>query len=171
LVKDFLFYTKTGVKKMRKPLTLAICIGVLLTGFVVQTQAAKPEDKIKFRQSGMMFMRWNMGIIKEQVITNPQAYDREQVIAAAKVISAIANSGIGILFSSDAATGKGWHDTRVKSAYFQQPDKVKEVSQNFITQANEMTNAAITGDIGLIKSEFNKLFDTCKGCHKHFRNK
>ena len=55
----------------------------------------KPEEAIKFRQSGYGFMAWNMARIKMNV---EGTYNKEEVIKAATAIQAIANSGMGALY-------------------------------------------------------------------------
>lgn len=47
----------------------------------------KPDDAIKFRQSGFTFMAWNMARIKANV---DGTYNKEEVIKAANAIQAIA---------------------------------------------------------------------------------
>ena len=77
-----------------------IAVTVIALSFAAAAQAqVKPEDQIKFRQSGYTFMGWNMGKIKGQVIDNPANYNKEQVIAAANAIAGIANSGMGALYA------------------------------------------------------------------------
>ena len=131
----------------------------------------KTEDAIKFRQSGMMFMRWNMGKIKSAVNGNPQAFDKDKVINAANVIAAIANSNLGSLFNEKSKTGKGWKETRVKADYFQQPQEVGKYAKAFNTEANKLAQVAKTGSIGDIKTQFDTLFSACKDCHKKYRSK
>lgn len=131
----------------------------------------KPEDEIKFRQSGMMFLRWNMGLIKGQVVTDPGSYDKERVLAAAQVIAAIANSGLDRLYGPATRQGKGWHETRVKPEYFQESAKVAERYQAFIKESNALVEAAHTGDPAKIKPQFSKVFKSCKACHKSYRAK
>jgi len=153
---------------------LALSMVAIITIAASATEAIaeiKPEDEIKFRQSGMMFMRWNMGKIKQQVGANPQRYNKEEVIAAANVIAAIANSGMGALFSSNTRTGKGWKDTRLKAEYFSQPEEVKKQASAFSQEANELVKVANSADQTLIKNQFDKLFKACKSCHKKFRRK
>ena len=58
----------------------------------------KPEDQIKARKAGYGFMAWNMGKIKAQVVDNPASFNKDQVAAAANVIAATANSGMGALY-------------------------------------------------------------------------
>jgi len=153
---------------MKTKILLALCIAaVSATAFAEM----KPEDKITYRQSGFTFMRWNMGMIKDRVIDNPQNYDKEKVVAAANLIAATANSGIETLFSPDTEKGKGWKDTRVKSEFFKQPDEVKKRVTDFNREANELAKVASDGDIASIKSQFDKLQKTCKACHDDFRTK
>jgi len=131
----------------------------------------KAEDKIKFRQSGFMFMRWNMGIIKKNVIKAPQRFNREKVIAAARVIESISQSGIQSLFSPGTETGKGWKETRVKKVYFNNPDKVNQYTVDLINEAETLVEVSKNGDIDDIKSQFKTVLNTCKGCHKSYRKK
>jgi len=131
----------------------------------------KPEDEIKYRQSAMMFMRWNMGKIKKQVVKNPETYNKEQIISSANVIASVANSGLGKLFSEKTKKGKGWKETRIKSEFFEQPDEVKKRANIFKDEANKLAKVANTGNIDKIKNQFDKTFKACKGCHKKFRKK
>lgn len=153
---------------MKHPAVLALCIAA-----VAATASAemKPEDKITFRQSGYTFMRWNMGMIKNQVVDDPQTYNKEKVLAAANVIAATANSGIETLFTPDTEKGKGWKDTRVKPEFFKQPDDAKKRALDFHREADAMAKAAATGDVDLIKAQFDKLQKACKSCHEDFRTK
>lgn len=131
----------------------------------------KPEDAITYRQSAMMFMRWNMGKIKKQVAENPETYNKQQVIAAANVIAAIANSGLGVLFAENTNTGKGWHDTKVKPEYFKEPEEVEKHAKKFIVEANALVEVANRGETSAIKDQFETLFKACKSCHKKYREK
>jgi cytochrome c556 len=153
---------------MKYKVVLAVCIVAITTAALAQI---KPEDQIKFRQSGYTFMAWNMGKIKNQVVEHPETYNKEQVIAAANVIAAISSSGMGALFSPESATGKGWKETRVKPEFFQQPDEVKKHAMALNKEAKALVQVADSGDIGAIKTQFTKVFDACKGCHDNFRTK
>ena len=155
---------------MKDKVILALSLIAISSSGLLADAKPKSEDQIKFRQSGMMVMRWNMGVIKSQV-SNPQQYNPQQVAAAANVIAALANAGMGELFNPQTATGKGWQDTRVKAAYFSHPDEVKKLSTAFNTQANQLVKLAGGGDVKMIKAQFGKLLDACKACHKKFRHK
>ena len=156
---------------MKSKIVVIASLFTLLSVPVVSTAEMKAEDAIKFRQSGMMFMRWNMGKIKQQVVKQPETYNKEQVLAAAQAIAGVANSGMGALFGSDTKEGKGWHETRIKPEFFDQPDEVKKRSRKFNEEANKMVDVANSGDVAMIKDQFDNLFEACKGCHKKFRKK
>ncbi|QID18932.1 cytochrome c [Nitrogeniibacter mangrovi] len=145
-------------------------VGLAALGLATAASAqVKPEDMIKFRQSGYAFMAWNMGKIKAQVVDGAVPYDKAQVEAAANVIAAVANSGMGALYAPGTDQGKGWEKTRLKSAFFQQPDEVRKIAMNFVKQANALQAAAATGDPAAIKAQFGETGKACKACHEKFR--
>lgn len=150
---------------MKSKLLLAL-LAITLTG----TAAAqvKPEDAIKFRQSGYTFMAWNMARIKMNV---EGTYNKEEVIKAANAIQAIANSGMGALYLPGTDKGKGWEETRVKPEFFTNKEGVGKVAVAFGKEANEMAKIAATGDVAAVKDQFGKLSGTCKGCHDDFKIK
>lgn len=150
---------------MKSKLLLAL-LAITLTG----TAAAqvKPEDAIKFRQSGYTFMAWNMARIKMNV---EGTYNKEEVIKSANAIQAIANSGMGALYLPGTDKGKGWEDTRVKPELFTNKEGVGKVAGAFVKEANEMAKIAAAGDVAAVKDQFGKLSGTCKGCHDDFKIK
>ncbi len=151
---------------MKSKLLLAL-LAITLTG----TAAAqlKPEDAIKFRQSGYGFMAWNMGRIKANV--EGGQFNKEEVIKAANAIQAIANSGMGALYLPGTDKGTGWEKTRVKPAFFTDKEGVTKVAMAFNKEANEMAKVAATGDVAAIREQVGKLGGTCKACHDDFKIK
>src|SRR6185369_8785412 len=128
----------------------------------------KPEDAIKFRQSGYAFMAWNMQRIKANL---EGTYNKDEVIKAANAIQAVAGSGMGALYLPGTDKGKGWEETRVKPELFTNKDGVGKVAGAFVKEANEMAKVAATGDAAAAKEQFGKLGASCKGCHEDFKIK
>jgi cytochrome c556 len=126
----------------------------------------KPEDAITFRQSGYKFMAWNMGRIKANL---DGQFNKDEVIQAASVIQAIANSGMGKLYLPGTDKGKGWKDTEVKPELFTDKEGVGKVAKAFNEAANEMAKVAASGDAVAVKAQFGKLGESCKGCHEKYR--
>ena len=129
----------------------------------------KPEDAIKFRQSGYGFMAWNMGRIKMNV--EGGQYNKEEVVKAANAIQAIANAGMGALYVPGSDKGTGWEPTRAKPAIFTDKEKVGKLAMAFNKEANEMAKIAATGDAAAVGAQLGKLGDTCKACHDDYKAK
>jgi cytochrome c556 len=148
-------------------LTQSLVAGLTLAAITGTALAqAKPEDLIRFRQAGYRFMAWNMGKIKANI---DGQYNKDQVIAAANVVAAIANSGMGALYAPGTDKGTGFHETHVKPELFTDKEGVGKVAKAFNMEANEMAKVAATGDAAAVKAQFGKLGETCKGCHDKFR--
>lgn len=150
--------------KLKHLVAAAVVLGLTTTALA----QAKPEDLIRWRQSGYQFMAWNMGRIKASI---EGTYNKDQVIQAANVIQAIANSGMGALYAPGTEKGIGWHETNVKPEFFQPEKKAKlgEVASAFNKEANEFAKVAAAGDAAAVKAQFGKLGGSCKGCHDEFR--
>ena len=150
---------------MKSKVLLAL-VAVTLTG--TATAQLKPEEAIKFRQSGYTFMAWNQRI---KANVEGSQFNKEEVIKAANAIQAIANSGMGALYLPGTDKGTGWEKTRVKPAFFTDKEGVAKVAMAFNKEANEMAKVAATGDAAAIKEQFGKLGAACKGCHDDFKIK
>lgn len=152
---------------MKKRLVLAAAIGIASAA----AMAGPVEDQIRFRQSAYSFIGWNVGKIKAQVVEHPEAFNKDQVSAAARAIAAAANSGLGALYGAGTDKGVGWKQSRLKPEFFQQPDEARTVGVAFITEANTLAKVAESGNVDEIKAQLGKLNDTCKSCHDKFRIK
>ena len=150
---------------MKSKLLLAL-LAVTLTGTV--SAQTKPEDAIKFRQSGYAFMAWNMQRIKANVEGN---FNKDEVVKAANAIQAIANSGMGALYLPGTDKGKGWEETRAKSNIWTDKEKLGKAAMAFNKEANELAKVAANGSADAVEEQLGKLGGTCKGCHDDFKIK
>ena len=151
-----------------KAMMISALAGALLASTAAQAQL-KPEEQVEIRQAGYQFMAWNMGKIKAQVVDAPQTYNKAQVAAAAAVIAAGANPGMGALYAPGTDKDVAGEKTRVKPEFFQQPEEVKKVAVAFNKEANELLKVAESGNVEAIKAQFGKVGETCKACHDKFR--
>jgi cytochrome c556 len=151
---------------MKFKLLIAATALVALAG--TASAQIKPEEAIKWRQSGYGFMAWNMTRIK---MNTEGTYNKEEVIKAANAIQAIANSGMGALYLPGTDTGTGWEKTRAKPEIWTNKETLGKVATAFNKEANEMAKVAATGDVNAAKEQFGKLAATCKGCHDEFKIK
>jgi cytochrome c556 len=149
-----------------KQLVVALAV---LAGVSALAHEMKPEHLIKFRQSGYTFMAWNMGRIKAQL--EGSSYDKNEVVAAANVVAAIANSGMGALFAPGTEKGSGWHETKAKAELFTDHEGVGKVASELRAEATELAKVAATGDAAAVKVQFDKVGKACKSCHEKFKVK
>ncbi|MGL5633250.1 MAG: c-type cytochrome [Azovibrio sp.] len=154
---------------MMKKMTFAVA-AFAVAGAVFAQQALKPEEAIKTRQAGYTYMGWSMGKIKANL---EGTYNKDQVVAAANTIAAIANSGMGALYIPGSEKNVGNVKTNVKPAFFQKEnaEKLGKIAMDFNREANELAKVAATGDAAAVKAQFGKVGGACKACHDDFRVK
>lgn len=148
---------------------IAMITALTLCAAAAHADALKPEDKVKFRQASYTTMAWNMGKIKAMVVDGTMPFSQTQVSAAANVIAAIANSGMGALYSPDTLGVVGFKKSRLKENFFQEQDEVRKIATNFVEQANKLAEVAAMGDKDEIKAQFDEVGKACKACHEKFR--
>ena len=150
-----------------KPKLISTALGVLAVALAsVAFADLKPEEQIQYRQAGYRFISWNMGRIKANLEGD---YNPDQVSAAANVISAIANSGMGELFGPGTDKNVGSLETRVKPELFQEQEEVGKLARDFMDAADNLAEVAAEGDKAAVQTAFEDLGKSCKGCHKKYR--
>lgn len=155
---------------MKALLMGGLSAALLLTSLASQAQL-KPEEQVEIRQAGYQFMSWNMGKIKAQVIDGSVPYNQAQVSAAAQTIAAIANSGMGALYSPQTTREQFGEQTRLKAAFFENLEEAGKVGKNFAEAANQLASVAQGDSQANIKAAFGKVGQSCKACHDQFRAK
>lgn len=151
-----------------KAMMISALAGALLASTAAQAQL-KPEEQVEIRQAGYQFMAWNMGKIKAQVIDGKEPYDQAKVAAAANAIAAIANSGMGALYSPDTTTAQLGKQTRLKPEFFDNLEEAGRIGGEFVKNANQLASVAASNDQAAIKKAFGDVGGSCKSCHDKFR--
>lgn len=128
----------------------------------------KIEDQIETRQSAYQFAAWNGKKIKAQAVEGSEDYNKEDMIAAANAIAAVANSGMGTLFSRDSANDRA-ENTRLKPNFFDELDKVKKIAVTFAQESSKLQKVAAEGDKAAVAEQFSKVVDSCKSCQDNYR--
>lgn len=151
-----------------KAMMISALAGALLASTAAQAQL-KPEEQVEIRQAGYQFMAWNMGKIKAQVIDGKEPYDQAKVAAAANAIAAIANSGMGALYSPDTTTAQLGKQTRLKPEFFDNLEEAGRIGGEFVKNVNQLASVAAGNDQAAIKKAFGDVGGSCKSCHDKFR--
>jgi cytochrome c556 len=158
------------MNKFVKVSLVAIAASILAAS--AGAQQLKPEDMIQTRQAGYKTMGWNMGKIKAQLEAGDK-FDKKAVLSSAKVIQAIANSGMGALYAPGTDKAVGDVKTALKSEFFDPANKeeLTKIAVNFMTQANKLAEVAEGGDAKAIQAQFGEMGNACKACHDKFKAK
>lgn len=154
------------MKKITRILAIVVCLTITAGPAFGQIL---PGTMIKMRKAGYAFSAWNMAKIRGMVEHNPASFKKGQVVAAANVIAAIANSGMDALYGPGTDKDVGIQKTSVKPEFFQEQDKVKELVLSNIKEANKLQKAAGTGDIKAIGGQLGKVGDSCNACHARYK--
>src|SRR5512137_1559256 len=154
------------MKKIIKILAIVVCLTFTAGAAFAQLH---PEIMIKMRKAGYDFSSWNMAKIRGMVEYNPASFKKDQVIAAANVIAAIANSGMGALFGPGTDKDVDGQKTSVKPEFFQEQDNVKKLALANIKEANQLQKVARSGDIKAISVQLGKVENSCNACHARYK--
>jgi cytochrome c556 len=149
---------------------LAVVIFLTLGAGAVFAQML-PETMIRMRKAGYDFSAWNMSKIRGMVEYSPASFKKDQVVAAANAVAAIANSGMSELYAPGTEKDVGGQKTNVKPELFQERDKVKKLELTYIKEANNLQRVARGGDMKAISVQLGKLVDACSACHDRYRKK
>lgn len=151
---------------MKKSLIHAALGIVALSLAATASAQVKPEDQIKYRKAGYSYMSWNMGKIKANL---EGEFNKDQVVAAANAINAIANSGMGALYGPGTDKSIGDQKTRVKPELFQNMPEVGKLAGEFNAATGKLATAAASGDKAAVQAAFGDVGKSCKACHDKFR--
>jgi len=154
------------MKKAISTLAVIVCLTFIA---VAASAQILPEIMIKMRKAGYDFSAWNMGKIRAMVEYNPASFNKEQVVAAANAIAAIANSGMGELYGPGTDKDVGSQKTSVKPELFQERDQVKKLALAYAKETNKLQKVAHTGDIKAISIQLGKVADSCNACHARYK--
>jgi cytochrome c556 len=154
------------MKKAIKILAVVVCLTFIAGAVSAQIL---PETMIKMRKAGYDFSAWNMAKIRGMVEYNPASFKKDQVVAAANAIAAIANSGMGALYGPGTDKDVGDQKTSVKPEFFQEQDKVKKLALANIKEANQLQKVARSGDIKAISIQLGKVENSCNACHAQYK--
>lgn len=140
---------------------------LLLAGLLAAigaVHAAEPENYIKYRQAVMKAIGGHMGA-SSQIVRGKVPEDAQLAIHAQAL--ADLNTGLTRLFPE----GSDFGETKAKEAVWDDPAKFEQAA-NAAQDATAAFAAAVAGgDSAKIAAAHKKVGQSCKGCHKDFRQK
>jgi len=127
-------------------------------------QAEEPENYIKYRQAMMKAIGGHSGAAS-QIVRGRVAPDGHLAMHAQAL--ADLNANLTRLFPE----GSDFGETKAKEAIWDQWDKFEKASDDAKTATAAFAEAVATGDADKIGAAFKEVGESCKGCHKDFREK
>jgi cytochrome c556 len=128
-------------------------------------QFAKPDDAIKYRQSGMFVMAQHFGRIGAMA-NGRVPFDAKVAAENAEIVAEMAKlpfAGFGPGYES------GTLKTTAKPEIWTQQAKFKEGADKLQAETVKLAAAAKTGNLDTLKTAFGAVGGTCKSCHDSFR--
>ena len=154
---------------MRKSILAVSLAAVALTSLLASAayaQFAKPEDAIRYRQSGYVIMGNHMGrIFNELKKPSPDVAAIQRSAAIIDFVSQL--PGEGYVPGSDKG---GNPPTRAKPEILTDP-KVREVGRAMRQEVTKLVEVSKGGDVAAIRTQFQATAKSCDSCHDNYRNK
>ena len=141
-----------------------MCLVVFVSGGIVLAQFAKPEDAITYRKSVMQVIKKHFvsmaGVVKGEMPFDKAAFNEDaNVVALMSKLPWEASLVPGSTEGNTTLTEKALKDSKGYLA----------VAKRFEDASRELSLAAETGDMAVIKKQFGATAQTCGGCHKAYR--
>ena len=150
----------------RKAMTVAVALSVGMgVALDAAAQERKPEDQLRMRKGAFTVMSWNFGVIGAMA-KGQRPYDQAEAVRRAEAVS-FASHLPWEAFGQGTDTG----DTRALPSVWQQPDKFKSLQERLESETAKLVQAAKSGDVGQLKSQFGATAKACSACHDDFRKK
>ncbi|WP_020561346.1 c-type cytochrome [Thiofilum flexile] len=150
------------LKKMILPLTLAAAI--LGLSSAVYAEESPAEAAVEYRQGAYTITKTHFGrmgaMVKGATEFNAGEFKKDAEVVA--MMSQIVGRGFEL---KDSITD----DSEAKPNIWTDPEGFKSKLEAFQVEAANLVKAADTGDMEQIKPVFGKVAETCKACHKEYR--
>ncbi len=141
--------------------SLCLLIAAVWTTTVV---AAETEDIIKYRQGVMKSVGGHMAAAA-QIVRGKVDYADDLVYHAESIARTMQT--VESLFPKDTDFG----ETRALDAIWSQADKFKQVSDEARAATSAFRDTVKANDKAAFTAKFKTVADSCKACHKDFREK
>ena len=142
--------------------TLAAVAG-LATALPAAAQFAKPEDAIRYRQSGMTMMAAHFGRVAAMA-NGKIPFDAKAAAENAEIAAYLSKLPFAGFVEG---TDKG--ETKAKPDIWKEADKFRANATKMQDEMVKLAAAAKGGNVDTIKAAVGEVGKQCKGCHDTYR--
>jgi cytochrome c556 len=154
---------------MHNPVSKKKLTKVLAAAVILASTSAVADDsfeaEIEYRQGVMNVLSWNMKHIGG-MLKGKTPYDAEKIKTHAADIASVASLDIMAGFPEDSTS----EDSSALEDIWMDFEKFEQKMADFKKAAAGMNQAAQSGDQAAVGKAMGDLGESCKGCHKPFKN-
>lgn len=147
--------------KALSALTLATVFATV--ALPASAQFAKPEEAIKYRQSGLSVLGTHFGRLGAMA-NGKIPFDAKSAQESAEIVAFMSKLPW-------AGFGAGTEGGKAKPEIWKEQAKFNDLSGKMEAEAVKLNAAAKTGNLDNLKTAFGPAANSCKSCHDSFRNK
>jgi cytochrome c556 len=152
-----------------KPGLKAAMLGVISAGLLATTTAQADEGvsvqkSVDYRTSYMTLLGWHSKpMIK--MLKGEAEFDDEAFLSHASQLAAVSKLDLLMAFPEDSTTD----DSAAMSEIWFDFEDFEQKFADFRAAGAQLGEAAGSGDVAATKQAFSGFGDTCKGCHKKYK--
>ncbi|HRJ53949.1 MAG TPA: cytochrome c [Candidatus Thiothrix moscowensis] len=144
-------------------ITLAATSIAVVSTAIADEQKSPEEMAIEYRQGAFSMIKYHFGPMAAMV-KGEKEFNAEAFAKNAEAVAALSKFPInGFIEGSDMG------ETEAKDAIWKNMDDFKKKMETFQVEAASLAEVAKGGDMAAIKPQFGKVGESCKACHKEYK--
>ncbi len=144
-------------------ITLAATSIAVVSTAIADEQKSPEEMAIEYRQGAFSMIKYHFGPMAAMV-KGEKEFNAEAFAKNAEAVAALSKFPInGFIEGSDMG------ETEAKDAIWKNMDDFKTKMETFQVEAASLAEVAKGGDMAAIKPQFGKVGESCKACHKEYK--
>lgn len=144
-------------------ITLAAASVAVVSTAIADEQKSPEEMAIEYRQDAFHMIKYHFGPMAAMV-KGEKEFNAEAFVKNAEAVAALSKFPInGFIEGSDMG------ETEAKDALWKNMDDFKKKMETFQVEAASLAEVAKGGDMAAIKPQFGKVGESCKACHKEYK--
>jgi cytochrome c556 len=154
---------KEAIMKRCASVTTTLLLGL---AFSSAAMAVTTEDAIKYRKSVMAAQQWHM-LAMGAMVKGDTPYDKADFERRAESVAHLNK----MFMEGFTVTGADKGESRAKPEVWATMEKFKGGAEKLGVESAKLVQAAQSGDMKAIKTQYGDVQGVCKGCHDSFQRK